>query len=460
MQKTNKVVLLIGLMLTGIVVLSACAPAEAPTPETITVIETVEVVKEIEGEQVTVIETVEVQVEVTAVPPPRSVDTDWPEMGWDEVLAEADGQTVNFWHWGGSDNWNHYFDNIIGDHIAPDNVTINSVLINDTVEAVNKVLGEVEAGRTEGGSVDIIWINGENFVTLRQADLLFGPYTDWLPNFANMNPADGSLQFDFGWPVNGYESPQGSAQATFAYNSAMVSDPPTTVDGLMTWVCENPGLFTYPTLPTFTGREFVLEIFYRVTGGHEQWQGRWSAEKQALFDEKAPALWDLLNEIEPCLWRGGATYPADASPMNDLYANGEIAWTFSTGSGAHAANVLSGLYPETTVAMIFEDGTHGSTHYVAIPVNSPNKAGALVVANAILSCEVQLAKVLPGSVGDKPAIEVARCSDEIQTEFDAIDYGIGGISPQELAIAPKLPTGSPELAIALEDGWRVNVLEK
>jgi putative spermidine/putrescine transport system substrate-binding protein len=228
----------------------------------------------------------------------------------------------------------------------------------------------------------------------------------------------------------------------------------------MKWTCDNPGLFTYPTLPTYTGREFVLEILYRVTGGYQQWQGPWTDEKKALWNEKSPILWDTLNKIEPCLWRKGATYPADKAPMDDLFANGELAWTFSAGSGETAASVLNGQFPKTTVTMIFEDGTHASNHYVAIPTNSPHKAGALVVANAILSCQVQLAKNQPSSVGDLPSVDIARCPSDIKDGFAKIDYGIGGISPAELGKAPILPMGGPELAKALEDGWRANVLEK
>ncbi|MGD1941409.1 MAG: hypothetical protein ACFB0G_08840, partial [Leptolyngbyaceae cyanobacterium] len=49
------------------------------------------------------------------------------------------------------------------------------VPLNDTAEAVNKVVGEVQAGVTDGGSIDLIWINGENFRTLKQGNLLYGP---------------------------------------------------------------------------------------------------------------------------------------------------------------------------------------------------------------------------------------------------------------------------------------------
>jgi ABC-type uncharacterized transport system YnjBCD substrate-binding protein len=47
---------------------------------------------------------------------------------------------------------------------------------------VNKVLGEKEAGRDADGSVDLVWVNGENFRTMRQGDLLYGSWAQFLPN--------------------------------------------------------------------------------------------------------------------------------------------------------------------------------------------------------------------------------------------------------------------------------------
>ncbi len=72
-MRTNRLVLFVAYLLL-ITALTACGTA--PTPETITVVETVEVIKEVEGEPVTVIETVEVikevekEVVVTATPEP------------------------------------------------------------------------------------------------------------------------------------------------------------------------------------------------------------------------------------------------------------------------------------------------------------------------------------------------------------------------------------------------------
>ena len=52
----------------------------------------------------------------------------------------------------------------------------------DTAEAVTRVLAEKTAGRDDGGSIDLIWINGENFASMKEQDLLFGPFVSDLPN--------------------------------------------------------------------------------------------------------------------------------------------------------------------------------------------------------------------------------------------------------------------------------------
>src|SRR4051812_16877058 len=73
---------------------------------------------------------------------------------WDAVLARADGSTVNWYMYGGDDTLNTFVTGYVADRLRPRGVTLNQVRITDTADAVNKVLGERQAGRTTGGSVD------------------------------------------------------------------------------------------------------------------------------------------------------------------------------------------------------------------------------------------------------------------------------------------------------------------
>ena len=127
-------------------------------------------------------------------------------MPWDEIVEQARGGTVNWFMWGGSDSINQYVSGYIGGILMADyGITLNRVGITDTVEAVNIVLGEKEAGVTDKGAVDMIWINGENFRTLRQGGLVWCGYTDALPNNALINWDNPAIANDFGVPVEGCE---------------------------------------------------------------------------------------------------------------------------------------------------------------------------------------------------------------------------------------------------------------
>lgn len=140
---------------------------------------------------------------------------------WADIVAEAGGQSVDFYMWGGSELINTWVtEYVAGAVLERYNITLNMVPISDATEYVNKVLGEKEAGRSTGGTVDLVWVNGENFRTMRQGDLLYGNWSQFLPGSAYVNWDDPSVANDFGLPVEGYESPYGKAQFVMIYDSA------------------------------------------------------------------------------------------------------------------------------------------------------------------------------------------------------------------------------------------------
>ncbi len=375
---------------------------------------------------------------------------------WDSVVAAADGQTVNWFMWGGADNINAWVNGPIAETLKADyNVTLNMVPINDTAEAVNKVLGEKEAGQDTEGSVDMVWINGENFRTMRQGDLLFGGWSESLPNYAFVDATDPSVLNDFGYPVEGYESPYGKAQFVMIYDTANVDAAPTTISDLVEWIKANPGKFTYPAAPDFIGSAFIRHVCYDATGGYEQFLGDFD---QALFDEKFGACWDLLNEIEPFLWREGE-YPESDARMKELLANGEVHFDMDYNPGSAGNLIEDGVYPDTVRTFVFETGTLANTHFVGIPYNSPNKAAAMVLANVLLSPDAQLQKADPAIWGDLPVLNPALLSEEDAAAFDALPRHPATLSTAELAAA-RLPELQAPWVEAIEQGWIENVLEQ
>jgi len=161
---------------------------------------------------------------------------------WAETVALADGQTVNWWMWGGSDIINRWVNGWVKDELARRyNITLNQVPVAGPTEFINQVLGEQQAGNHDAGAVDLMWINGENFRTMREADLLYGPWAMQAPISRFIDWENPAIAFDFGFPVDGYELPYGSAQFVMGYNTARVPAPPRSMGALLDWIRANPG---------------------------------------------------------------------------------------------------------------------------------------------------------------------------------------------------------------------------
>lgn len=383
---------------------------------------------------------------------------------WEQVLTEANGSTVNWAMWGGSAAINTFVDSFYGDLLLEQyGITLNRIPVNDAVDAVNLVFGEAEAGIDTEGSIDLIWINGENFFTLRQADLLYGPWATAIPNADLVDWDDPAVAFDFGFPVDGYESPWSSAQFHYIYDSARMDEDtlPRTYDELDAWIRANPGRFTYiaPGPGAFQGTRFVKQLLYWVSGGSEQWAGPFN---QALYDEHAPQLWETLNAWEPFLWREGATYPGTENELHELFSNGEVDFGITQAPAGAGPGIAAGVLPDSARAFAFDEYLIGDYNYVAIPYNAANKAAALVVANLLLQPDRQAGHILPETgFGLGYAIQLDRVSAEdralLQTSLDAL----GDVAADQARLqAAFVPDMAPEYQALIEADWERNVLQQ
>ena len=139
-------------------------------------------------------------------------------------------------------------------------------------------------------------------------------------------------------------------------------------------------------------------------------------------------------------------------------ADGEIDFAFSYHQAEASRQILDGLFPETVRTYVFDEGTIANTHFVAIPFNAADSAGAMVVANFLLSPEAQLKKAAPDVWGDFPIIDPARLPAEWRKRFDARPLGAATLSDTELQ-SHQLPEPPSEILIQLEKGWQQHVLK-
>ena len=102
---------------------------------------------------------------------------------WDQIVNSAQNKTVKLHAWGGSKNINNYINWVKAKVHEKYGIKLQHIKIKDTSDAVKKVLFEKIAKKNDNGSVDIIWINGENFLTMNKNNLLLNK--NWILQLPN-----------------------------------------------------------------------------------------------------------------------------------------------------------------------------------------------------------------------------------------------------------------------------------
>ena len=385
---------------------------------------------------------------LAALPPAMATDA----ANWDQVLSEARGETVYFNAWGGSANINAYIQ-WAGDAVkARYGVSVVQVKLDDTAKAVTTVLAEKTAGRNQDGSVDLIWINGENFAAMKRQGLLFSP--DWATKLPNWNLVDidnqPTTRTDFTIATEGLESPWGAAKLVFFYDEARTQkkDLPDNTQDLLAFAQAHPGRFSYPQPPDFTGSSFLKQVLSERIDDPSKLQ---KPVDEATFDRDVAPLFAYLDQLHPLLWRKGKAFPQNYPDMKQKLADGELDIIFAFNPAEASAGIAAGELPGSVRSFVFSKGTLGNTHFVAIPYNANAKAAALVLANFLLSPEAQVRKQDPKIWGDPTVLAVSKLPEADRTAFAALDLGVATLPPDKLG--PALAEPHPEWMTRIEEEW-------
>jgi len=372
---------------------------------------------------------------------------------WTKIEKAAAGQTVYFNAWGGSENINAYLDWVGEEMQARHGVTVTQVKLEDTASAVSKVIAEKAAGRDEGGSVDLIWINGENFASMKQQNLLLSPgWASALPNWKYVDVENQpTILSDFTEPTEGLESPWGGAKMVFFYDGARTdqSGLPDNTAQLLDWAKRNPGRFSYPAPPDFIGSSFLKQVLSEVIDDRAKLL---KPIDEASFERDVEPLFAYLDALHAVAWRSGKTFPQNYPDMKQKLADGELDIIFAFNPAEASAAIASGELPDTVRSFTFSGGTLGNTHFVAIPYNASAKEGALLVANFLISPEAQLRKQDPKYWGDPTVLSVVKLPDADRAAFQGLDLGVATLKPDK--IGPILVEPHASWMERIETEWR------
>jgi putative thiamine transport system substrate-binding protein len=365
---------------------------------------------------------------------------------WDTVVAEARGQTVYFNAWGGELAINRYIEWAAQQLRTEFGVELRHVKVTDIAEAVSRIKAESAAGRGRNGSVDLLWINGENFASLQRAGLLYGPWAHSIPNATLVDwQGNPTTLFDGSMATGGFEMPWGTAALTLFYDSQQVTQPPNDPAALLRWIEAHPGRFSYPQPPAFLGSAFLKQLLLVLVADADRLQ-------QPVGDDfvlVTQPLWSWLDRAHPNLWRRGRLFPLSGPAQRDLLAVGELDWMLSFNPSEANRAIGQGDLHETIGAVQFAAGALANSHFLAIPYNSSATAGAKVAANFLLSPAAQARKADEQFWGDPTVLNLDKLGAMERRFFDALQTGAATPPTAEQF----LPEPHPSWTTKLEQAW-------
>jgi putative thiamine transport system substrate-binding protein len=375
------------------------------------------------------------------------------EPSWSEIESRARGRSVNFNAWAGDERTNAFIEKIGADLAKQYAIKLNHVKLKDTAEAVTRVVAEKAAGRDQGGSVDLVWLNGPNFLALKEQRLLYGPFTQRLPNYAKVDVVNiRSNVVDFTIPVDGMASPWRRAQIVFVYDAKRVKDPPRSAAELLAWAKRNPGRLTHPAVRNFLGATFLKQALVELAADPAVLQRPASDESFAAVT--AP-MWSWYDELRPYLWRKGRQFPDNGPAQRQLMNDGEIDLMVSFNPAEAAVAIDAGLLPDSARTVVFARGTIGNTSFVAIPYNAANTEAAMVVANFLLDPATQASAQDYRQIGSYTVLDVARLTPAERKRFD--DLPRSPALPTNAELGTTLPEPHPSWMTRIAAEWEKRI---
>jgi putative spermidine/putrescine transport system substrate-binding protein len=333
------------------------------------------------------------------------------KQSWEQIEERGRDQPVTLFMWLGDPYINDYMNKYVKPEIRKRYGIDLQISAGQGAQIVQTLVAEHDAGQPS--QIDMAWINGETFYQLRQIDGLLGPVTNKMPNASYIDFSNPFIGTDFQQPVAGMECPWGNVQLAVIYDSQKVPAPPMSFADFPAYVKGHPGQLTIPN--EFTGMTLLKSWMIALSGDPKLFQGKFREE---VYTKWSGELWKQVNALKPYFWKQGQTFPEQLSTLHQLFANGEVAFTFSNNDAEVDNKVNLGFFPKTARAYVPAPGTIQNSHYMGIIKQAQHPEAAMLVANFLMSPEAQLKKMDPNVWGDHTVLDLKKLPASYRTRFE------------------------------------------
>ncbi|MFT6984807.1 MAG: putative thiamine transport system substrate-binding protein [Psychromonas sp.] len=310
------------------------------------------------------------------------------ESDWQVIQNKAQGQTVYFYAWGGSNEINNYLrwaNKALQEQYG---VTLKHVKVTDIAESISQLLAEKTANKNSNGSVGMLWVNGENFKSMKQQQLLGKAFVAQLPNWRYVDKLL-PVSSDFSEPTLGLEAPWGVGQLVFIYDRNTITTPPDSFSALLEYAQQHPQKISYPKPPAFHGVSFLKAALLELTDNNPQ---LYRAVDNKIFQKISAPLWAYLDKLHAVAWQNGQQFPANGGETLKLLDDKQLDIAISFNPNEVISAQANGTLAKSTATYAMQSGALSNIHFLAIPWNASAREGALVAINFLLSPEAQSKK--------------------------------------------------------------------
>lgn len=338
---------------------------------------------------------------------------------WQAVVEAARGEQVYFHAWGGSSAINNYLRWAQRELQRDYGIRLVHVKVADIAESVLLLRNEGQGA----SAIDLLWINGENFHTLKRGNQLATIYSD-IPQTTAIATGSLPVMSDFGEPIDDLEVPWGLGQFNVLFREGSFSSSAITPAALLAFAQENPGRFSYPKPPEFHGTTFLKELLLELSDHDER---LYAAANDAAQDDLLPQLWTYLDKLHPHLWQQGDNFVQSVSEQQQLLNDGVLSAAFSFNPNELTTAIAAGRLPPGIEQGTIGDKAITNSHYLAVPKNSQQQAAAKVVINFLLSEAAQRRKLDVDGWGDPSVLtslqaeqQLVNAEQELHADWQAI----------------------------------------
>jgi putative thiamine transport system substrate-binding protein len=379
----------------------------------------------------------------------RGDDAGWDDAGWEQILRDGRGQAVAFHAWGGDERTNAFIAWTARRVRAIYGIDLRQVKLPDIADAAAAIAAELAVGKTSGGAVDLLWVDGATLLTMRQGRLLAGPLLDLLPAARLIARADKPVTVvDRSVPLAGYGIPWRLGQLVFIHYADTTPNPPRTIPALLDWARVHPGRLSHLDVRTRLGTAFLEQALYELVADPQLLQEQVTP---ARFANASAPFWTWYGQLRPLLWQQGQNFPDTQASQLALMKAGQVDLIASLNPSEAAMAAATGALAKSARAYVPERGSIGCCSFLAVPFNAAHRAGALLVANFLLSPEAQARGSDPRYAGAPSVLAMDRLSPEDYVFFDAVPRVADLLSDAERG--PPLPEPHISWTSQLIAGW-------